>query len=136
MIVIAIIGILAAIAVPQYQDYIARTQVNRLVGEVSAMKTSVETNLINGDATVATPADAVATIGWGDSNLTTDFNANVVAAGTGTLTATLNGQVSPSVNGATISLTRAATGGWTCLVAKGTAGDGWKDSFIPADCRP
>ena len=33
MIVIAIIGILAAIAIPQYQNYIARSQVTRAMGE-------------------------------------------------------------------------------------------------------
>ena len=37
MIVVAIIGILAAVAIPQYQDYTARTQVSRVVGEVNAL---------------------------------------------------------------------------------------------------
>lgn len=48
MIVVAIIGILAAIAIPQYQDYIARTQVSRTVGEISAYKTAVEENMMRG----------------------------------------------------------------------------------------
>ena len=39
MIVVAIIGILAAIAIPQYQDYIARSQVNRVMAESGSLKT-------------------------------------------------------------------------------------------------
>ena len=131
MIVIAIIGILAAIAVPQYQDYIARTQVSRAYSEISALKTGIETSIVQGAA-----APTMADIGYIQSNLTTDFSTNVADTGAGTLSATLNGSVSPSVRGATITLTRAAAGGWTCLVAQGAAGGGWKESFIPANCEP
>jgi type IV pilus assembly protein PilA len=42
MIVVAIIGILAAIAIPAYQDYIARSQVTRVLGELASLKTSSE----------------------------------------------------------------------------------------------
>ena len=42
MIVVAIIGILAAIAIPQYQNYIAKSQVSRVVGETGNLKTAVE----------------------------------------------------------------------------------------------
>jgi type IV pilus assembly protein PilA len=48
MIVIAIIGILAAIAVPQYQNYIARSQVTRVMAEAGALKTTVETCILDG----------------------------------------------------------------------------------------
>lgn len=48
MIVVAIIGILAAIAIPQYQDYTARTQVTRAVSEVSALKTAAESAILEG----------------------------------------------------------------------------------------
>lgn len=50
MIVVAIIGILAAIAIPQYQNYIAKSQVSRVMGELSSLKTSVETCYLNGEA--------------------------------------------------------------------------------------
>ena len=42
MIVVAIIGILAAIAIPTYQRYIVNTQINRAVGELSAYKAPFE----------------------------------------------------------------------------------------------
>ena len=48
MIVVAIIGILAAIAIPQYQNYIAKSQVSRAMGETSSVKTAVETCLNEG----------------------------------------------------------------------------------------
>ena len=48
MIVIAIIGILAAIAIPSYQNYIARTQVSEGVSLAGSLKVDVADNLQNG----------------------------------------------------------------------------------------
>ncbi|MHA3082700.1 pilin [Acinetobacter sp. ANC 5383] len=48
MIVVAIIGILAAIAIPAYQDYIARSQASEGVSLVDGLKTAAMTNLQNG----------------------------------------------------------------------------------------
>ena len=64
MIVVAIIGILAAIASPQYQNYIAKSQVSRVMGEVSSLKTTVETCMLEGKVTAAT-----CELGWTESNL-------------------------------------------------------------------
>jgi len=50
---IAIIGILAAIAIPQYQNYIARSQVARAVSETGVIKTAVEDCLNNGKTQAA-----------------------------------------------------------------------------------
>lgn len=130
MIVVAIIGILAAIAIPQYQDYIARSQVSRAYGEVSAYRTAIEERLMRGDGTDAGDLDD---IGYTRSNLTAaDIVPAVTAAGAGTVTAVLNGQVSAAITGTQIVLTRAADGAWTCTVTG--AGGNFKDSFIPAGC--
>ena len=48
MIVIAIIGILAAIALPMYQDYISKSQVTRVMGEIASAKTAVDAGLFDG----------------------------------------------------------------------------------------
>ncbi len=59
MIVVAIIGILAAIAIPQYQQYVAKSQVNRVMSEVGSLRTAVEGCLLDGRLNVvATDADA------------------------------------------------------------------------------
>ena len=48
MIVVAIIGILAAIALPQYQTYIAKTQVSRVMGEIGNYKTAIDQCVLQG----------------------------------------------------------------------------------------
>ena len=57
MIVVAIIGILAAIAIPAYQDYIARTQVSEGVALASGLKTQITDNLQAGDCDSATASE-------------------------------------------------------------------------------
>lgn len=48
MIVVAIIGILAAVAIPQYQDYIAKTKVTAGLADISSHKTQFEMELNEG----------------------------------------------------------------------------------------
>lgn len=47
MIVVAIIGILAAIAIPAYQDYIAKSQLSEMSALATGAKTAITTNLQN-----------------------------------------------------------------------------------------
>lgn len=58
MIVVAIVGILAAIAIPQYQAYVYKSQVQRVVGESGSIKTAVEVCLSSGRLNVGNPATA------------------------------------------------------------------------------
>ena len=127
MIVVAIIGILAAVAIPQYQNYIARTQVTRALGEIAALKTSVEEQLMRG-----VYPSTNASVGFSGTSLgTVVVSFTSAGVGAGTLTSTLDGSVSTVITGTNIVLTRnATTGAWVCSVSDPafTAG------FAPAGC--
>ena len=128
MIVVAIIGILAAVAIPAYQDYIARSQVTRVVGELASLKTAFEDALLNG----RDQSDAVDEAKT-PSNLLDAAGAVATDGETGTIVGTLGGNSAAAVAGAVVTWTRAATGGWTCQVTA-SASAGWKDSYAPAGC--
>lgn len=135
MIVVAIIGILAAIAIPQYQDYVARSQVNRAFGEVAALKTAVEDSLNRGIEPTADASGALA-IGYVQSSLTTTTVSPAVfnkGDGSGHLAVTLGAASQKAIQGVTIALSRDSAGVWSCQVDKGNA-TGWKESYLPAGC--
>ena len=58
MIVVAVIGILAAIAIPQYQIYVFRSQVQRVVGESGAIRPAIDICLLSGKTNIGNPAIA------------------------------------------------------------------------------
>ncbi|WP_083431976.1 pilin [Atopomonas hussainii] len=104
MIVVAIIGILAAIAIPAYSDYQARAKVSAGLAEISAGKTAFE-QVVNDGGTVGSVAD----IGLNSST----GNCTIVADST-SITCTLVNAPS-QVNGNTVVWTRNATSGvWSC----------------------
>jgi type IV pilus assembly protein PilA len=109
MIVVAIIAILAAIAIPQYNDYTARAQLSEAFTLASGLKTPIAEAYANDGsaASCAVPAGSVTT---------GKYVASVVAAGDCTLTATMAAAgVNAKVAGDTVTLTYAPlTGAWTC----------------------
>ncbi|PPI81923.1 pilin [Marinobacter flavimaris] len=131
MIVVAIIGILAAIAIPQYQDYTARTQVNRAYSELSSLRTAVEENLTRGNTSFT----------WGDlghvqSNLTDAITSTTslnFGGGAGALSVTLGGNSGAGIQDAVIQLSRTSDGTWACRIDGGSASD-WKATYVPAGC--
>jgi len=127
MIVVAIIGILAAVAIPQYQNYIARTQVTRALGEISALKTSVEEQLMRNVQPASGPA-----IGFTESSLmSTDLSVVFASSGSGSIQATLDGSVSSIILDSTITLGRNTSGIWGCTIA----GLAVTNGFVPAGCN-
>ena len=146
MIVVAIIGILAAIALPMYQDYISESQVTRVTGELAARKTIVDAALFKGrklslaSTVTATDTDALS-LYKGVS--TTDPVSNLVSGYTmanfgtptpnGNLVATLGGSANSGIAKTTVTYARDAQGNWTCTVGK-TGVAAWKDKFLPSGC--
>lgn len=93
MIVVAIIGILAAIAIPAYQDYIARTQVSEGVSLASGLKTQITDNLQSGACTSSITAE---------NTITGKYGAAVVS---GTPAAVTSKTSATSVNGCVVTYT-------------------------------
>ncbi|MDU1347654.1 MAG: pilin, partial [Eikenella corrodens] len=145
MIVIAIIGILAAIALPLYQDYISKSQVTRAYGEMAGTKTAIEAALFEGrtpvlattaaaGANVAPPNEWVGMLENPTSNLLSKATLTPgTNAGEITFVGTLGENANSSIHKATITLSRSAGGEWTCTVAKNAA-TGWKTKFVPSGC--
>jgi len=133
MIVVAIIGILAAIAIPQYQDYTIRARVTEAVNLASAAKTAVaeyyNTNQVmpgSNDSAGYTSAS---------TDLVTSVTVGATSASVGTVGVLLanNVKLGPA-QGGTITLTATASGNavaWTCSASGGTN----IQRYVPANCR-
>lgn len=122
MIVVAIIAILAAIAIPQYNDYTARAQLSEALTLLDGLKTPIADNYSQDGASTscAIPTGAVtsgkylASIGATGAAATCTLLATMKAAG-----------VQSKISGATVTLVYTpASGAWTCT------------SSAPAEVRP
>ncbi|MFA6178275.1 MAG: pilin [Candidatus Methylopumilus sp.] len=110
MIVVAIIGILAAVAIPQYQDYTIRSNAAAALAEITPGKIGFELAVNNGDTPSITPT---ATGFIGINSPTTYCNPVVVTATA--ITCTTRGGNPTNFNAKSIAWTRtAATGTWAC----------------------
>lgn len=120
MIVIAIIAILAAIALPQYQNYASKAKVGAALAELSPGKIGVETSVLDGvgvttAATVGLPAS---------SDACTAIKATFTEAGVGELVCEFKA-ASKITAADKLRLARDADGVWTCT-----------STVLPADLRP
>ncbi len=110
MIVVAIIAILAAIALPLYQDYIARSQATAGLADIRGGVTAYEEFVQRGSVTVITGPTVVGLSGTTPRCLTITTPSPSTS---GTIVCALQGN--PIVNTKTITLTRtSATGQWAC----------------------
>ncbi len=128
MIVVAIIGILAAVALPAYQDYTVRAKVSEVVLAASAFKTSISEK--------AQVDNALASAGVG---LTVTFQGKVTGGSVsdgGVVTIVGSAAALGAPTAVTIVMTPALVAGtgvvtWACSAGGTTAAF----KYVPADCR-
>ena len=128
MIVVAIIGILAAIAIPQYQNYVSKSQVSRVMSETGSLRTPAETCILDGKTTIGTNAGECE-IGDTDSNLLDgDRPAITLDATPATIIATFGGNASTAIATQTLTWSRDADGSWACTTTV-------DEKYKPAGCQ-
>ena len=129
MIVVAIIGILAAIAIPMYQSYTIRAQVTEGINLSSGAKVAVSDYFMN---TGGWPTNnSVAGLAAADQ-IVGDFTAQV-AVSNNQIQIRYGHNAHPQINGQSVTLTGTDLNGsvsWTC-----GSGGGMDDSNLPTACR-
>jgi type IV pilus assembly protein PilA len=150
MIVVAIIGILAAIAIPAYQDYTIRAQVSEGLTLAAAAKAAIAETFLNTGVAPASRMEA------GMSNVATDTSGKYVSGievANGIITITYSGgDVNAAILGNTVDIVAYTTEDdsvtWQCgysnvptgtnITAMGAATNGStiEPRYLPAACRP
>ncbi len=130
MVVVAIVGILAAIAVPQYQTYVVKTQVTRVMGEASYVKNVVENCITDGKTSIGIANGQCDPQAPGSNLMFGPTQGGPIPVDTGTpqitpaaigltptITATFGNYASrilQSPPAAQVAWTRTTTGSWSC----------------------
>jgi type IV pilus assembly protein PilA len=130
MIVVAIIGILAATAVPAYQDYIARSQMVEALNLLSGVKTPVGdyysnfgTWPVGSDFTVSVPQQSGKYVASMAAAFVSDYEVTVTMKNTG---------VSPDLIGKELQLTTSNAQNWVC---KAPVVNGVDLKYLPQVCK-
>lgn len=125
MIVVAIIAILAAIATPLYQTYVARTQATAGLSEITPGRTAYETlvnqGVVSGDSYANVDNLGLPT----DTPSCSTITATAPASGNSTIQCVLKG--STAVSGKYIELVRDSSGSWHCI-------SDLKADYMPRSC--
>ena len=124
MIVVAVIALLAAIAIPQYQNYVLKSQMTRAYSELNTLRVSVEVCENDGQVGGTCELDTFRS----DMLIT----APTVAYNPSSITATFGERASPRLHGGTIIITRSNTGSsWACSMTVPNV----PQSLIPKACQ-
>ena len=143
MIVVAIIGILAAVALPAYQDYTIRAKMSEVILGMSACRTSITEVYQSGSGSVSAG-------NWGCEVGATEaskYVAGITTGDNGEVTATvrnISGSVDSSIvtlvpllpNGSTATYTANSAqtlGAWRC--GSSTDGTSVPGKYLPGSCR-
>ena len=135
MIVIAIIGILAAIAIPAYQDYIVRSKISEGLNMAGAAKLAVAETY---DSAGVFPEDNNEAGLPGAASITGSYVASITVTslgGSGEVEILYNSSVggNPTANGGLLQLVASPTEGsmtWVCASDSGIA-----NKYLPSNCR-
>ena len=135
MIVVAIIGILAAVALPAYQDYTARSQVSEAIVLFEGPKGGISEFWSNKGTYPAGNASAGVAIA---ASISGKYVSNVNIGSTGVVTAQMKaaGKVAKGLEDKTISLSPTTSAGaikWVCK--RGVTGTGMANKYLPTSCR-
>lgn len=127
MIVVAIIGILAAIAIPKYQIYVGKAQATRVINELGQLRLTVEECLQTGRTVIGLVTDecdpraSASNLIIGGSQVGVVLPNNMGVAqitnpliSTTSITATVSTQVNPRLAGKKIKWLRTSAGSWSC----------------------
>ncbi len=129
MIVVAIIGILAAIAIPAYQDYTCRAKMSEAVTAVAPAKTAISEYFVTRGQL---PADTysgfegnigskyVTSVKWASNNLTVAVDGGQIGCSIGTNVDAV--VLSPMTSGSRVD--------WACKPASG-----FSEQYLPASCQ-
>ena len=131
MIVVAIIGILAAIAIPAYQDYITRSKVTELVTAGSACKASVSEYFQSQNAL---PGN-ISTAGCGAVSSKYITSLDVGAAGVITVVGKTGGTALPAAATGNYVLTPAVNTSATASIEWSCTSSTIVKKYLPANCR-
>ena len=142
MIVVAIIGILAAIAIPAYQNYIARAQVTDGLSLASGLKTPV---MEVASQTSVCPVNSAAGTAAGlpiDTTVSSKYVTKVTTGGTAPACSITVQFASAGVNaglqGKKLTLTASNTDGatdWSCTTPATAAAGGIEQKLLPTACK-
>ena len=124
MIVVAIIGILAAVALPAYQDYTIRARVSELVLYASGFKTTIAEKS-NNDGTLSSAGNGLTVTAGGKvtSGSVTSTGSVMVGATAASIGTVVTIYLSPTLAAGRVT--------WVCSTAGTTTQ--WK--YVPAECR-
>ena len=107
MIVVAIIAILASIAIPAYQDYVARSQAAAGLAEIVSGKSAFESKIVAENVTTYDTAEL------GLLSSTARCTVTIAPGADGFIRCTLAG--TPVIQGSHITLQRTSSGAWSCV---------------------
>jgi type IV pilus assembly protein PilA len=135
MIVVAIIAILAAIAIPAYQDYLVRSQVSEGATLTDGAKTAVAEYYANHGN--FPPNNASAGLPSSISSISGKYVASVdISQTAGVIEAKFGNQANSNITGKIFALSAVDTGGsinWTCSTGNGFTNV--PDKYLPSSCR-